>query len=331
MHPRSSLLLVALALATLFGCSFASTPDAATQSLVEARANAETVAIDGLSIRVRRSVRENAPALVLLGPYPQSIRAWDAAWPALADRYDLLAMDLPGFGLSEGRPDTMSPSAAGGVVLATATHFGLDRFHLVGPDVGVPVALWISANHPERVASANVFDGPGFFPPEMEPQLDQLVHSGFARWMAGNVVADSAMDQFYAIATHAGYSVASASESASIEYHAITHDPTAHRLALAYLASYESELEAIGRSLPKISRPILITWGRDDAFVLPSNGERMNALIPASRLVVFDGAGHYSHEDAGERYIETLVDWIDGGHLAVTKPTGPTTLNASVH
>ncbi len=300
----------------LLACTHSTPRDAgdALPSWQRARTDATTTPIDGMSIRYRRSERAGAPSVILLGPYPQSIRAWDSAWPALAERYDLLAMDLPGFGLSEGTPEVMSPSAAGRIVVETADHFGIGRFHIVGPDVGAPVALWLAATHPDRVSSANVFDGPGDFPPDMEPQLDQLVRSGLYRWMAAHVVAGAAMDQFYEIATESGYTAARPSDAAATEYHAITHNPSSHRLALAYLASYERELSELGARLTSIETPILITWGRDDAFVLPSNGERLNALLPASELVIFDDAGHYSHEDAGDRYLEILTEWIDRGH-----------------
>ncbi len=316
----SSILLVgALALA----CAESSSRGAGetAPSREEARAGATTSTVDGLAVRYRRSQRDGAPSLVLFGPYPQSIRAWESAWPTLSSRYDVLAIDLPGFGLSDGSPETMSPSAAGRIVLRLIDGFGIDAFHVVGPDVGAPVALWLAANHPDRVLSANVFDGPGYFPPAMGPDLDRLVHSGMVRWLAANVVAGRAMGQFYEIATETGYSVAGPSESARAEYWAITHDPTAHRLGLAYLASYESELSALGDLLPETSRPVLITWGRDDAFVLPENAERLHELLPASQLVIFENAGHYSHEDAGERYLEVLTAWIDGGYLAPGKAT----------
>ncbi len=318
MKSQTALVSILFGVAMTFACSDASTRGAAPlgPSWEEARADATTTSIDGIEIRYRRSPRADAPSVVLFGPYPQSIRAWDSAWSALAGRYDLLAMDLPGFGLSDGSPETMSPSAAARVALRVADHFGIDRFHVVGPDVGAPVALWLAANHADRILSANVFDGPGYFPPAMEPQLDRLVHSGLYRWMAGHVVAGAAMDQFFEIATETGYAVAEPSAAARAEYYAITHDPRAHRLSLAFLASYETELTTLGGLLPEISTPVLVTWGREDAFVLPENAERLHELLPSSELVLFDDAGHYSHEDAGDRYVDVLTSWIDGGYVA---------------
>ncbi len=317
MNTTITLVSILLGSMLVIACAESSTRGAAEagRSWNGARTDATLTTIDGFAMRYRRSQREGAPSLVLFGPYPQSIRAWESAWPALSSRYDVLAIDLPGFGLSDGSPETMSPSAAAEIALRLIDEFGIERFHVVGPDVGAPVALWLAAKHPERVVSANVFNGPGYFPPAMGADLDRLVHSGVYRWLAANVVSGAAMDQFYEIATKTGYSVAEPSEAARSEYYAITHNPVSHQLGLAYLASYESELAALGDLLQETSRPVLVTWGSDDAFVLPENGERLHELLPSSELVIFDNAGHYSHEDAGDRYLEILTAWIDGGYL----------------
>ena len=316
MNIPATFAIALLSTALVTACASPSSPERGqtAPSWEEVRATAETANVDGLAIRYRRSPKDGAPSVVLFGPYPQSIRAWDAAWPELSSRYDLLAIDLPGFGLSDGSPETMSPSAAGELVLRLLDQFGIDQFHVVGPDVGAPVALWLAATQPERVQSSNVFNGPGYFPPAMGPGLDPLVNSGIYRWLAANVVAGSAMDQFYEIATKTGYSVAEPSASAQAEYYAITHNPRSHELGLEFLASYETELATLGSLLPQISIPILVTWGRDDEFVLAENAERLHELLPSSKLVFFDNAGHYSHEDAGDRYVQLLTEWIDGGY-----------------
>ena len=318
MNAKTTLVAALLGCTLAIACAESSSRGAAQVALSweEARAGATTSKVDQFAMRYRRSPRDGAPSLVLFGPYPQSIRAWDSAWPALSSRYDLLAVDLPGFGLSDGSPETMSPSAAGEIALRLIDQFGIEAFHVVGPDVGAPVALWLAAHHPDRVLSANVFNGPAYFPPAMGPGLDRLVHSGVYRWLAANVVASSAMGQFYEIATKTGYSVAEPSASARSEYYAITHNPSSHRLGLAYLASYENELSALGSLLPETSRPVLVTWGGEDGFVLPENAQRLHELLPSSELVIFENAGHYSHEDAGEQYLEVLTAWIDGGYLA---------------
>jgi len=103
--------------------------------------------IDGVSIRFAESDRRNADAL-LLSPWPESVFAYEAIWPRLAETTHLVAVDLPGFGRSEGRDALMSPRAMGEFIVHVADAFELEHPHIVGPDVGTAAALFAAAAHP---------------------------------------------------------------------------------------------------------------------------------------------------------------------------------------
>ena len=62
----------------------------------------ETIELLGERIRIGRQSRAGAPTVLLICPLPQSIVAFAPIWPALAARFDLVAVDLPGFGRSSG-------------------------------------------------------------------------------------------------------------------------------------------------------------------------------------------------------------------------------------
>src|SRR5262245_19704394 len=100
--------------------------------------------IDGLSIRYAESEPRDEHAL-LLSPWPESIYCYEPTWSRLADHMHLVAVDLPGFGQSEGRNSLMSPDAMGEFVVRLADAFGLDRPHLVGPDIGTGASLFAAA------------------------------------------------------------------------------------------------------------------------------------------------------------------------------------------
>jgi pimeloyl-ACP methyl ester carboxylesterase len=68
------------------------------------------VMIDGLRIRYATSTKVTGRPILLTCPWPESIAAFYGLWPKLADVAPLVAIDLPGFGRSEGRPDVMTPS-----------------------------------------------------------------------------------------------------------------------------------------------------------------------------------------------------------------------------
>jgi pimeloyl-ACP methyl ester carboxylesterase len=114
---------------------------------------AESATIDGLKIRYATHEMKSADTLFLLSPWPESIYAFSQMWKGLSGRFNLVALDLPGFGQSEGRADLMSPKAMGAFVAKAVQHFGLRHVHAVGPDIGTPVLLFAAQAYPDLFQS----------------------------------------------------------------------------------------------------------------------------------------------------------------------------------
>src|SRR5919106_5471318 len=91
--------------------------------------------IDGLTIRFAESERQGDDAL-LLSPWPESLFAFEPTWLRLAERTQLVAIDLPGFGHSQRDDALLSLGAMGEFVVRVADTFGLERPHVVAPNVG---------------------------------------------------------------------------------------------------------------------------------------------------------------------------------------------------
>jgi len=127
--------------------------------------------VDGVRLHCVVGGRTDADAVVLLAGYPQSWFAWRKVMPALAERYRVVAPDLPGQGDSD-RPldgyDTQS--------LATALHgllgrLGVHRFHLAAHDIGAWVAFPYAALHGGAVQRLALLDAgiPGVTLPDPLP------------------------------------------------------------------------------------------------------------------------------------------------------------------
>lgn len=100
------------------------------------------VDVEGLAINVVRGGQNSGNLPVLLtNPYPESVAAFPAIWPQPRNFASLIALDLPGFGRSEGRHDLMSPEAMGSFFPRMMNALGLDRVDAVVPDVGTLAAL----------------------------------------------------------------------------------------------------------------------------------------------------------------------------------------------
>ena len=140
------------------------------------------------------------------------------------------------------------------------------------------------------------------------------MRSGVVRWLGARApLRNRLMRQNLAATTDTGYHHFTPSNDAIEEYRAICFDPERHRNAFDYLASYSGELPRLEERLPSIAVPALITWGGHDQFVRPTNAERLHALLPNSELTVFADAGHFSHEDADQQWIDRVLAFAGAG------------------
>ncbi len=112
-----------------------------------------TEVVGGLRIRIARSGRTDRIPILFTSPWPESLYSYWRTVPHFARAHPVVAVDLPGFGLSESRPDVMSPKAMGAFLVNLAGSLNFERFHGVGPDVGTPAFLFAAAGHPELFES----------------------------------------------------------------------------------------------------------------------------------------------------------------------------------
>ena len=115
-----------------------------------------TAAVDGLTVFYREAGASDAPTLVLLHGFPSASHMFRELIPLLADRFHLVAPDLPGFGKSDmpARGDfDYTFEHLTDVIDRLTEVLGLDRFALYVFDYGAPVGFRIATRHPERITA----------------------------------------------------------------------------------------------------------------------------------------------------------------------------------
>jgi haloacetate dehalogenase len=123
----------------------------------------ELVPVNGVDINAVVGPKRDAPALLLLHGYPQTHAIWHKVAPRLAQRFNVVASDLRGYGDSSKPPG--GPTHANYTKRAMAKdqvelmrHLGHERFLLVGHDRGARVAHRLAADHPRSVMKMALLD-----------------------------------------------------------------------------------------------------------------------------------------------------------------------------
>src|SRR5579862_6782015 len=115
-----------------------------------------TADVDGCNVFYRESGAVGAPKLLLLHGFPSSSHMFRDLIPLLADRFHIVAPDLPGFGLSDmPSRETFAytfDNLAGVIDRFTET-IGFDRYALYVFDYGAPTGFRLAVKHPERIAA----------------------------------------------------------------------------------------------------------------------------------------------------------------------------------
>ena len=114
------------------------------------------VMADGVNVFYREAGPAKAPTLLLLHGFPTSSFQYRELMPLLADRYRVIAPDLPGFGFTEV-PETRryqyNFENLAGTIDAFTDGLALNRFALYVFDYGAPTGLRLALKHPEKVTA----------------------------------------------------------------------------------------------------------------------------------------------------------------------------------
>jgi pimeloyl-ACP methyl ester carboxylesterase len=112
---------------------------------------------------------QHANKLILVhGLGELAMQDWDSVYSDLALQYHVVALDLPGFGLSAKPYGRYSPSNYARVINALAYHLGFEQFTLIGHSMGGAVSLKYAELYPERlnklvlVSAAGILDKTAF-------------------------------------------------------------------------------------------------------------------------------------------------------------------------
>jgi pimeloyl-ACP methyl ester carboxylesterase len=260
------------------------------------------VEADGVTVFYREAGAADAPLVLLLHGFPTSSFQYRELMPRLADRYRVIAPDLPGFGfteISEQRRYKYSFDALARSVLAFTNALGLDRYALYVFDYGAPTGFRLAMARPERVTAivsqnGNAYEeglGDAWAPirrywsepsSENREAVRQALSPEGIRWQytAGVPNPDVIAPEGYTLDT------------------AMIARPGNMDIQLDLFLDYANNVKlypAFQEYFRKSKPPLLAIWGKHDPFFIPAGAEAYRRDNPNAVVQLLD-TGHFALE-----------------------------------
>ncbi|MBM9502957.1 alpha/beta fold hydrolase [Actinacidiphila acididurans] len=257
--------------------------------------------VDGLRVRYAQG-GGTGPDALLLSPWPESVYAFDGVWDALSAHARLVALDLPGYGDSQVSQELQSPEAMAGFILRAVGALGLERPHVVGPDIGTSAVLFAGARDPQAFRSIVVGSGGVAVPVNVtgilktwveEPGTDQY------RDLDPAALVDTVLG-----------TIKDFTPAAHIRQDYVdSYRDGRFAESVKYVQQYPVQLPRLAELLPTITAPVRVVAGAEDPVVPAANARFIADRVPGSRVDLIDGAGHFCWEEQPAAYASLVADW----------------------
>ena len=272
-----------------------------------------TVNVDGVKVFYREAGSPDTPKLLLLHGFPSSGHMFRDLIPLLADRYHIIAPDLPGFGQSDLPARGHSFDSIAETIDRFTEIVGFDRYAVYVFDYGAPTGFRLAVKHPERITAIISQNGNAYV-----EGLSEGWNPIQAYWRDASEENRNALKPFLeaeSIAwqyTHGALDVAKVSpDGYSLDSFYMAR-PGAVDVQLDLFGDYKSNvaLYPTFQTYFRTHKPrFLAVWGKNDPFFLPPGAEAFRRDIPDAVIKFFD-TGHFALETHAAEIAAAIRDFL---------------------
>jgi pimeloyl-ACP methyl ester carboxylesterase len=221
------------------------------------------------------------PPVVVLHGWGGRIESMAPVIDCLRSSFQVVALDLPGFGFSPAPEGAWGTADYAAFVKDALAQMDITRAHFVAHSFGAKTSLYIAATYPQLVNKLLLVGSSGLrSAPSMKARVKRAA-SKTARFAGklgppGRVLRDAAYKKL-----------------ASEDYR------NAGPMRPTFVKVVNEDLSNL---LPSIQASTLLIWGSEDDAAPVQHGQKMEAAIPDAGLVLFEGAGHFAYLDEPQRF-----------------------------
>ena len=264
--------------------------------------------VDGLKVHYKETGPQAAPALLLMHGFGSSLQAWDDWSLKLEQKYRVIRLDLPGFGLTGASPANDYSEEKD---LAILTHFadklGLEKFSIIGHSMGGKMAWTLAASQPERV-QALVLMAPDGFPEAKDigtKPYEVPAVTGLIKYFLPKYLVRKSIEPAFAEAD-------ALSDARVNRYYDMLRAPGV-RAAILERSNQTIYTDPVPR-LKAIKAPTLLIWGEQDHMIPSTNAKSYASVLSNSTTVLVPKLGHLLQEEQPEKGLTAVMQFLDS-HL----------------
>src|SRR5881394_1879422 len=254
----------------------------------------------------------HGPAVILLHGYAETSLMWKPIIPLLAQKFTVIAPDLPGIGDSAIPADGLDMKTAAIRIHALARSLGVQKAEVVGHDIGLMVAYAYAAQFPAEVEKLvvmdaflpgvgeweSIYNNPGFWHFRFNGPTPEALVEGRERIYFEHFWNDFAADKTHSIP-----------EADRKAYTAAYSRPGRMRAGWAYFVSFQQAARDFAQlSQTKLPMPVLTIGG--EKSLGEALGQQTKLVATDVTVVVLKDTGHWVLEERPKETTEALQKFL---------------------
>ncbi|MEM8908072.1 MAG: alpha/beta hydrolase [Bacteroidota bacterium] len=267
--------------------------------------------VELVGMEVHYQVSGTGQPLVLLHGTGASVHTWDGWVASLSKDFQIIRLDLPGFGLTgKHYGNNYSIQSYSDFLEAFVSKMGLDHFHLAGNSLGGHIAWHYALDHPNRVNRLVLLDATGYTHPDDQPPLAFRLAQNL---ILGKLMLRITPRSLFERSLREVYADDGKVTGALVDRYFDLFLRRGNRQA--FVDRVKEKFVDRSAEIADIQAPTLILWGEADHWVPVTDAARFKEDLPNAELIIYPEVGHVPMEEIPEQSAQDVRQFLLAGSV----------------